>query len=196
MLARENPFRLDKIRRLDFRLNGYTWDSLWDKLSEMNFRAAIVGGHGSGKTTLLEKLQPKITAKGYKTKMAFANQDKPYLRSDLKMILADMDNWDICLLDGADHLPAFSFRSLKQAFIKADKGLIITVHKPSKLPTLIKCSPDLELFKDIISELLRDHPLPTDQEISLIYNCHRGNLREALWDMYDIWAERKGDIHN
>jgi GTPase SAR1 family protein len=63
--ARLNPLAVARTDSLAFQFERGCWESALEKLSQLQFRAAIVGPKGSGKTTLLEQLQLRLVAMGY-----------------------------------------------------------------------------------------------------------------------------------
>lgn len=65
---------------------------------------------------------------------------------------------------------------------------MITAHAPGLLPTLIACETTPGLLGGIVRDLLGSeaHGLqPTPEEL---FDRHRGNLRDALRQLYDIYA--------
>jgi hypothetical protein len=64
-------------------------------------------------------------------------------------------------------------------------GLVITSHRPGLLPTLFECTTSPELLAEIVGELSG-----ADLEAGELYERHRGNVRDALRELYDRWAGR------
>jgi hypothetical protein len=54
--ARDNPFAVERVLGIHYRPQDGTWDDLLARLTALDYRAAIVGGHGTGKSTLLDDL--------------------------------------------------------------------------------------------------------------------------------------------
>jgi len=67
MKARDNPFSSDRILGIRYRLQDLTWEQLWLRLADMDYRGALVGPQGSGKTTLLEDLASALGERGFRT---------------------------------------------------------------------------------------------------------------------------------
>jgi MoxR-like ATPase len=65
MIARENPFRADRVLACRYRPQSVGWDELIDRIQRHRYRAAIIGPEGTGKTTLLEDLAPRLDAMGH-----------------------------------------------------------------------------------------------------------------------------------
>ena len=70
MRARNNPFAVQRVLAIRYRLGGTTWDELMERLASLRFRAELVGPHGSGKTTLLEDLGSRLEKLGFRLRTA------------------------------------------------------------------------------------------------------------------------------
>ena len=46
--ARQNPFAIDRVTSLPFRLPEGDWPALMTRLQDLNYRGAVVGPHGTG----------------------------------------------------------------------------------------------------------------------------------------------------
>jgi hypothetical protein len=89
------------------------------------------------------------------------------------------------LLDGAEQLGWLDWRRF--LWRTAGCGVVITSHRPGLLPTLIHCSTSPELLLGIVETLLGE-PLTCKRRVTELFGKHHGNLRDALREMYDIWA--------
>ena len=67
-------------------------------------------------------------------------------------------------------------------------GLLITAHGRGLLPALVECRTTPALLGDLVRELVgaEAEQLP----LARLYRSHRGNLREALRALYDLYAGR------
>jgi len=65
--------------------------------------------------------------------------------------------------------------------------LIITTHRPGRLPTLIACATNAALLDRIIQRLTPDR-LAAAPPAAELFTRHRGNLRNALRELYDVYA--------
>jgi energy-coupling factor transporter ATP-binding protein EcfA2 len=160
MRARDNPFAVERIQAIRYRPLHTTFDRILARLHELNYRAAIIGPEGSGKTTLLEDLQQILRQKGFQTNLTFVNDTSPFDRPACRRLLSGLTRDTILLLDGADLVRRSDWSLLKRHTIAHACGLAVTSHRPGLLPTLIECTPNPALLKEIVAELLPpSHPL-------------------------------------
>lgn len=184
MRARDNPFSVERIERLEYRLQpGASWESLLNRLAGMQYRAAVVGDHGSGKTTFLRHLRDRLAEAGHRVHPLFLNQDSGTgAHRQAIESAAQADQASIVLLDGADHLSRFSWWRMNR-IARRCRGFIITSHQVGLLPTLLECRPSVGLLRELIVELAG-----SDGQAGSLYERHQANLREALREMYDLYA--------
>jgi len=184
MRAGDNPFTVQKVQRIRYRLSGETWEGLLERLAMLRYRAAIVGPHGRGKTTLLEDLAPRLEALGFRVRSVMLHTgDRRLDREQREILLRHLSPRDLLCVDGAEQLGRISWLALL-ARSQAAGGLLITSHRPGLLPTLLDCETTPELLADIVSDLLGREAEGTEE----LFVRHEGNLREALRAMYDVWA--------
>ena len=187
MLAKENPFASSQIEKLAFRFPpGVDWDVLLKRLEAQQWCASIVGGNGSGKTTLLEQLVPHLEARGFEPHLLRLSsesgmRDKERFPEKLRGIKKP----GFILLDGAEQLSTRHWLSVRAAASQA-AGFVVTVHRSSRLPVVLELETNPSLLDDLVSELTGGK-LP-EHEASEILRRHRGNVREALRELYDRWA--------
>jgi len=185
MRARDNPFRTDRVLELRYRLLEGTWDGLLARLGSLRYRAAIVGPKGSGKTTLLEDLAPRLRALGYSLRDLRLDEENPgFAPGFLDPFLASLGPQDIILFDGAEQLGAFAWRSFKRRS-RAAAGLLVTLHRPGRLPTLLETATTPELLEALVGQILGGEADGVRAILPELYARHRGNLREALRELYD-----------
>jgi ATPase subunit of ABC transporter with duplicated ATPase domains len=187
VLAKENPFASSQIEKLEFRFPpGVNWEVLLKRLEAQQWCASIVGGNGSGKTTLLEQLAPHLEARGFEPVFFRLNsessmRDKERLSDTLRAVRKP----GFILLDGAEQLSTRHWLSVRGAASQA-AGFVVTVHRSSRLPVVLELETNAALLDDLVSELTGGK-LP-DHEAGGILHRHRGNVREALRELYDRWA--------
>jgi hypothetical protein len=165
---------------------GVTWEDLLDRLAALRWRAAVVGPHGHGKTTLLEDLAPKLEARGFRVRTISLREAHPRLDREDRIVLRSLGAQDVLLLDGAEQLSRLSWMEVRLRTRRAG-GLVITSHRPGLLPAFFKCETTPGLLAGIVGELLDGGEEP---EVEELHARHRGNVRDALRELYDRWAGR------
>jgi hypothetical protein len=208
--ARNNPFRVARVLsairyelpagngdddcgddyRSDNGRNGGAV-SLLPRLEALRYRAAIVGPHGSGKTTLLEDLEGVLAERGFRITHVRLDTDDPRLPREWRSSARHFNAGDIVCLDGAEQLGPVAWLRFRRRVRRAG-GLIITTHKPGRLATLIECTTSVSLLHRIIQRLAPDtHDSPfAAPPAAELFARHRGNLRDALRELYDVYAAR------
>jgi hypothetical protein len=187
--ARENPCASDRVLQERFWLDASGWALLGTRLRGLRHRGAIVGPPGSGKTTLLEELARRFTAQGWGVVSVRLTVEHPALGLAIpRRRLAALGSRDLLLIDGAEQLSPWPWWLVRFRARKAG-GLIITTHTPGRLPTLWRCQTSPELLRDLVGSL--GVPLAVCAATDL-FERHRGNLREAIRELYDRHAENAG----
>lgn len=193
MKARDNPFSTDRIHRIRYRLSPPEWSALEQKLHAMARRGAIVGPEGAGKTTLLEDISVRLNNAGWTTRWLRLTREQPaFRRGFLRQFFASLGPRDVILFDGAEQLGRFSWKKIERAS-RRGAGLLITSHRAGLLPTLHECRTSPELLLEIIRDLLPSNSTHDQRRLSdlahALHGSHGGNLREALREMYDKYAD-------
>jgi hypothetical protein len=67
------------------------------------------------------------------------------------------------------------------------RGLVITSHRTGLLPTLVECETSVPLLRAILDDL---HPEHVGDSAEDLFTRHRGNVRDALRELYDVCASR------
>lgn len=190
MRARDNPFATERVLRIRYRLPDGDWPGLLARLERQRYRGAIVGPHGSGKTTLLEDIEEQLRARGVPVlTLRLDSTKRAFDRGELDACFAASTAAHVICLDGAEQLGRLAWASFARR-ARRTRGLIITSHRAGRLPTLHTCATSEHLLEDIVSRLLAPARVPaasppTSHELFL---RHRGNLRDALREMYDWYA--------
>jgi hypothetical protein len=192
--ARDNPFAVDRVLQIRYRLEAESLDNLAERLETLNWRAAIVGPEGTGKTTLLEDLSRHLVAQqGWRIRGARLSVEHPQFdRQWLHKFFAELGPHDIIAFDGAEQLSPRAWRS----FLKRSRhagGLIITSHRPALLPTLLETRTSPAVLDFILDQLMPDMPLALREEAERLFQIHHGNIRDVLRALYDRWSS--GELH-
>ena len=188
MRARDNPFATQRVLRLQYQFGDGDWPSLLSRLTSLNGRGAIVGPHGSGKTTLLEELGERLGSQGVRVHRIFLNEQSRAYPTDFVQRMRDsLNSNDVVLFDGCEQLGPIAWQRFRWQTRRAG-GLVITTHRPGRLPTLWNCETNPELLTDLVGQLLdQETALPAEQ-LRNLYHKHHGNLRNAIRELYDLAA--------
>ena len=193
MKARDNPLRVERIERLIGFEPGWVgtdWDRLLDRLHSHSGRGAVVGPHGSGKTTLLGSLAIKLAARDPAVivhQLRLANQpDMRFSRHHLVELQAAASGGAWIMIDGAEQIGPLQWQSVRRVTAAA-RGLVITRHRRGRLPLLLRTYTTPEMLERCLEKLLKPGSVPPGPGgVKALWQRHRGNLREALWEVYDL----------
>jgi len=170
-----------------YRLSTGTWEDLLARFDALGRRAALVGPQGSGKTTLLEDLAPRFRRQGHLVRELRLDTETPrFDPAFLEDFFASLTPRDLILFDGAEQLGAFAWSRFERRTRAA--GLLITGHRPGRLPTLLATSTTPELLEGLVGQILGAVPADVRGMLPDLYRRHEGNLREALRELYDRYA--------
>jgi len=187
--ARDNPFRVERVHALEYRFPAGGPAALLSRFEQLGRRAVIVGAEGSGKSTLLARLAPAFEEAGRRVRPFAARPDED-AAARLRSLLREMEPRELLLLDGFDHLSRLARFGLLRRVAKIGAGLLATSHRTERaLPTLIDLAPNSELLEDLARDLAGAEIDGLD--VVEIHRRHRGNLRTALRELYDLWGERE-----
>jgi hypothetical protein len=190
MKARDNPFAVDRVLAVRYQCAEGDIPTLVARLEQLNYRAAIVGGHGTGKTTLLEDLEPYLAGLGFR--LAHLRLDAEHRRLPWhypSQLSATLEPCDFVCLDGAEQFDPVRWMLFRRHTRWAG-GLLITSHHSGLLPTLIECTTSPTRLERIISQLAPKPSLVAAPTAAELFTRHRGNLRNALRELYDVYAEQ------
>jgi len=165
--------------RLGFRLQGTSWDGLFDRLRALGNCGAILGPHGHGKTTFLDAFEAEFVARGHRVQRFFLNDASPRL-PDMLQFADD----EVVILDGAERLSWPLWRRFLWHARHA-RGIVITVHAGRRLPVLFTCTTSLPLMDNLLRELWPEAPAHVRDDARDLFHRHDGNLRSVFRALYD-----------
>lgn len=183
---RENPFRTSLIHALPFYFEDGSREEFFANLKRKKFRGALVGPHGSGKSTLLSECIEFCEERGFTTCHIRLKDGVPPGSEDLEK-LNSITPGTVLFVDGVEQLGFFGWQKVKRSGKKA-AGFIVTSHITGYLPTIYECFPSPALLARLMGELLDTGAADLVPLAVMLHRYHRGNLREAFFEMYDLWS--------
>lgn len=151
-------------------------------------RGAIEGPHGTGKSTLLAALAAALPGQG-QLPVSLRVRSPRDLPAVLAAVAAAAPRTTV-LVDGWERLGrpgALLARLLARA---RRCGLVVTSHAPAGLPVLVRCGSAPGLLAAIVARLPDHGGTITTADVDEAFHCHAGNLRDALFDLYDRFERR------
>lgn len=193
---------LERLKTLNYRAaivglkgSGKTTllEDLGGALSALGFRikylrldASRGRGHSLGRRSWERRpWQRRPSFLSSSLKRLFIHRSFP--RGFLKEFFAQLTERDVILFDGAEQMSRLEWQFFK-ARSKEAAGLVVTSHDRGVLPSLKECTTDPELLDDIIAELLEAESAKIVDASIELHGRHNGNLRDALREMYDLYA--------
>ncbi len=193
-MSRENPFSTRFVRpgAIAYRLpSGRDLGSLAARFDSIGLAGQIVGPHGSGKSTLLADLIRLWEGAGQRVVLIELHDSE----RRLPLRLADLLHGTpptLIAVDGYEQLSPRSRRQVRRFCRRHRIGLVVTAHRSMGIPDLIRCVASLEQVRQIVRSLLARQPsLISDDDIRASFNRHEGNVREVLFEMYDLYETRE-----
>ena len=194
LLAHNNPFRMQRIEALRYRLDDAGWQQLLARFATNRWRGVLVGPHGSGKTTLREELEQRLRAEGWQVRRLVLGDGEVVRWSTLTALIAKADGRTLLSLDGLDRLGTFMWWRLRHA-ARDVGGILATSHVPGRLPTLHQHQTSSALLRDLVHDLVDAHASDDDdndgrrtwidQRCEELFTRHHGDVRACLRGLYD-----------
>ncbi len=190
MKAKSNPFRSDQVDKFRYRLEGTDWSSLYSRFKHHGRRGAVVGPHGTGKTVWMEDFRQHLEIQDIPTAWigfqdGFNQQDARRLRIALHHLGPDQ----ILFLDGWEWVPRWTRRNVYSVF-HSRPGLLLSAHRPTRLPTLWATRPQPEIAQSMAETFLARSLTPSEEsQLQTAFSTHQGNLREVMRTFYLHFAQ-------
>ena len=190
----ENPFSTRRVRpgAIPFVFPpDENADMLVERLRQAGWCGQVVGDHGSGKSALLATLTPAIERAGRRVVIVALHDGQrrmpPSVRRD-----AALDHAAVLIVDGYEQLSRWSRLRLKHLCRRRGAGLLVTAHHSVGLPLVYRTVVTPSLAEQIVAQLMHGrHGSLTSKEVSNCLSRHGGNLRETLFDLYDIYEQHR-----
>lgn len=191
-----NPFstrhtRPGRIMPLDGQGSPLDIVALLDRLHRCG-SCAIIGPHGSGKSTLLLRLADAIEAAGGRVRLVRVRSWFDVWHAIVASRIIGR-NGTVCI-DGWECLPRLARALLRFLSWWGRRGLLVTAHQPDSMTTLATCRTSPVLLESIVGRLPGRAAwygtLIDAADVRDAYARQRGDIREALYDLYDVFERR------
>ena len=188
-----NPFSTRYVRpgALPFVFrSGESAQALVLRLREKNWWGEIIGPHGSGKSTLVAALVTEMHAAGREIRL-HAFHDDIVSFAGLSPRALDLHPTAVLIIDGYEQLSLWQKLRLRHSCRHAGCGLVVTAHQSAGLPELYRTVVTPDIAAGVFAALTRDRTaLVTSSELPQCLAARNGNLRDALFDLYDLHERR------
>jgi hypothetical protein len=184
---RENPFCSRRIRpgAVPFLFPpDQNAETLVELLEQNHWWGEIIGPHGSGKSSLLASLIPVIERAGRPVVLVELHDGQRQL--PIRLGDARLQSPAVVIVDGYEQLSRWNRFWLKR-HCRRHLGLLATSHVSVGLPEIYRTAVTPELAARIVALLLDGRtPPPSEAELTDCISRHAGNLREVLFELYDV----------
>lgn len=187
-----NPFATRYVRpgAIPYRWPAGGLAAMLDRLKACNWRGEIVGPHGSGKSTLLAALVPVLEAAGRHVLLFTLGEGARRLPHGNEQ-LAAAGPGTLVIVDGYEQLSGWARWMLRTACRRRRSGLLVTTHRSSGLPRVTETRVDPAVAVEIVRELIGGSGSVEPGEVLPALEASHGNLREALFQLYDLYEARR-----
>jgi len=190
----ENPFSTRRIRpgAVTFLFpEGQSCRGLIERLRRNGWQGEIVGPHGSGKSSLLACFVPELHRAGHETVRVELHDGQRRLPLKLRK-LGRLSPSTVMVVDGYEQLGPWGRFRLKFFCRRRRLGLVITSHVPIDFPKLFDTVSNAETAQLLVDRLLEGYErLIDERDVLQAYARQEGNLREMLFDLYDVYESRR-----
>lgn len=187
-----NPFSTRFVRpgALPFRFPpGSDAASLAHDLERLGGWGQIIGPHGSGKSTLLAALLPHLRQRQTVVTVELHTDRRRWPD------LAPLPPPALLVVDGFEQLSWWTRWRVRSLCRRWGWGLLVTAHADMGLPLLHRTGVDPSVAHEIVAALLSpdEQHLCAPDHLEQALARHRGNLRDVLFDLYDIYERSRGE---
>jgi len=188
-----NPFATSRTRpgAVPFVFSGGVGaEQLVERLQGNGWWGQIIGPHGSGKSALLATLRPAIERAGRHVSVIELHDGQRRLPADASPAL-DVETPGVLIIDGYEQLGWLGRWSIGRQCRRRGIGLLVTAHTSVGLPELFETKVTTCLARKVVEQILGGvASRVTDEEIAERLARHDGDLRETLFDLYDLHERR------
>lgn len=178
-------------------------EGLLDRFASLGQRGVIEGPHGSGKSTLLLELVGQLRDRGLRVHLVRRPAGEPAwdVAREIRRPLQTARRGDVLAIDGYEQLAWWRQRLVEVATRARGLGLLATVHRAAWLPVLYRTEATPEILSVILHQLLGEDlgagprweslARESHQARAARIERHQGNLREVLFELYDVAESRR-----
>jgi len=157
--------------------------ALVEALDRLGGTAALEGPHGSGKTTLLLAVAEMLAARHRLGGLLRLRHHGDAGRA-LVLMRAAAPGSTLCV-DSWERVGLWTAAAIRRAGRRRGVGLLVTSHRATRLPLLHRCETSAVLLARLVDDLPSHGGLITPADIEAAHARHAGDLRAALFDLYD-----------
>lgn len=176
----DNPFRSKCVDALGYTSpSGEPWAEIESRIRAAGFRGALVGPHGHGKSTLMLRLAKLDPPAGHEQHDVIQVMPNGSNLREVKLAIAIHEGR--LMIDGYDLLPWQT-----RAALRKRREVIVTSHRETRLPTLVRCQTTPQLLGELVGRLSPAVREALGEEaLTSLHIRHAGNVRDALRELYD-----------
>ncbi|NQT17064.1 MAG: hypothetical protein HQ582_30180 [Planctomycetes bacterium] len=192
----DNPFSTRHVRpgAIPFQFPpGQDAAKLIERLRENDWRGQVVGPHGSGKSALVATLISSLQ-RARRCTLLIELHDRQRRLPVSPGQIRELASGTVVIVDGYEQLAPWRRFRLKRSCRRRGLGLLVTSHASMGLPDLARTTTSLALAQRLVDRLLpQSSATITPDDIHDRFKRHRGNLREVLFDLYDLYEQQPPD---
>lgn len=190
-----NPFSAARLRpgTISFIFeHGVNLGQLVDALEANRWRGEIIGQHGTGKSTLLTALVPAIAARGRVVKVATLASGQRRLPEGYLAALRVTAGLGVAVIDGFEQLGLLNRWRLRRCCRSQGTGLLVAMHRTAGMPRIYQTKIDVPRAWMVVQRFQEGFaPLVKLSDLVERLAQRQLNLREALFDLYDVYESRR-----
>ena len=199
-MPKSNPFatRFVKPGAVDFQFSGCgDLSFLLRKLKDDGWWGQILGPHGSGKSTLIYSLLKRLV----KVRRTCVHVQLSNCQNRVAFDVAQTRCWNKdtqVIIDGFEVLPWNCKRRLRQECRYRNAGLLITSHRRLRgIPVLFQTEASEGVTQQLVDRLtIAGDSCLSKNDVRTSYAKFNGNVRETLFDLYDLYEQRSTQKQN
>lgn len=166
-------------------------EDLLRRFRHQGLRAAIRGPHGSGKSTLLSAMADRLRRHGLLGGHVRLGRGSWRDLAAVARGLAACKRGRVLCVDSWERLGGVAAAFAGVVAVASGRGLLVTSHGDGLLPTLVSCSTTPRLLARIVDRLPDRFGLLEDADVAETFDASGGNLREALFLLYDRFEQAR-----